>query len=60
MRSALVFYILNFIYVFLLGVLFGVVVWLIVGLIWDWEGNVDSCKKGYNDAKEKFNMENPE
>jgi hypothetical protein len=31
--------------------LLGVLVWFIIDLIWDWEGNRDAFKKGYNDAK---------
>lgn len=28
----------------------GVLTWFIIDLIWDWNGNVNSFKKGYNDA----------
>ncbi len=29
----------------------GILVWFIIDLIWDWKGNVDSFKKGYNDGR---------
>ena len=31
--------------------LLGILVWFIIDLIWDWEGNVDSFKQGYENAK---------
>ena len=43
----------------LLGILSGIVVSFIIDLIWDWEGNVEAFKKGYEDAQ-KSNIENTE
>ena len=29
-------------------ILLGVLVWLLIELIWDWEGSINSFKEGYN------------
>ena len=38
--------------------LLGVLVWFIISLIWDWEGNIEGFKKGYNDARKNYTEEN--
>jgi len=35
----------------LLGILFGIIISFIIDLVWDWEGNVEDFKKGYDDAQ---------
>ncbi|MFO7843783.1 MAG: hypothetical protein R6V16_08235 [Bacteroidales bacterium] len=37
--------------------LLGVFVWLIIDLILDWEGNIESFKEGYNDARKNYTEE---
>lgn len=43
----------------LIGILLGIVISFIIDLIYDWEGNVDDFKKGY-DAAQKSRIENTE
>ncbi|MCF8222706.1 MAG: hypothetical protein K9J25_06120 [Bacteroidales bacterium] len=41
-----------------LFLLLGVLFWLIIDLISDWEGNIESFKKGYNEARKNHTEEN--
>jgi len=35
----------------LFGLITGVIIWFLIDLIWDWEGNVDSFNKGREAAR---------
>lgn len=43
----------------LIGILLGIIISLIIDLIWDWEGNVNDFKRGF-DGAQKSRIESTE
>lgn len=43
---------------FIFGLITGLIIWFLIDLIWDWEGNVNDYNKGYNDAMKFWTEKN--